>query len=85
VPSLSRFAKLGRASVLMMVTRLTKQGYEVELLPAFKNFPTDDAVADTVRMNDELAAFIRRSPEQYYWVHKRFKTRPPGEASVYQL
>jgi KDO2-lipid IV(A) lauroyltransferase len=85
VPSLSRFAKLGRAPVLMMVTRLTPHGYEIELLPAFKNFPNQDAVADTVRMNEELADAIKRSPSQYYWVHKRFKTRPPGEPPVYQL
>jgi KDO2-lipid IV(A) lauroyltransferase len=69
----------------MMVTRLTPHGYEIELLPAFKNFPNQDAVADTVRMNEELADAIKRSPSQYYWVHKRFKTRPPGEPPVYQL
>jgi len=39
--------------------------------------------ADTARMNAELQAWIDTMPEQYYWVHKRFKTRPPGEPSVY--
>ena len=45
--------------------------------------PTDDAEADTARMNRELQAVIDTMPEQYYWVHKRFKTRPEGEPSVY--
>ena len=44
---------------------------------------TDDAEADTARMNRELQAVIDTMPEQYYWVHKRFKTRPDGEPSVY--
>jgi KDO2-lipid IV(A) lauroyltransferase len=84
VPSLSRFARLGRAPVLMMVTRMTPQGYTLELSDAWDDFPTDDVMADTQRMNNELEAAIRRSPAQYYWVHKRFKTRPEGEADVYK-
>jgi KDO2-lipid IV(A) lauroyltransferase len=84
VPSLSRFAKLGRAKVMTAVTRMTPNGYDIELQPAWENFPTDDVVADTLRMNDELAKAIERSPAQYYWVHKRFKTRPEGQASVYK-
>jgi KDO2-lipid IV(A) lauroyltransferase len=84
VPSLSRFARLGRAKVMTAVTRMTPQGYEIELQAAWDNFPTDDVAADTLRMNDVLAKAIERSPAQYYWVHKRFKTRPEGEASVYK-
>jgi KDO2-lipid IV(A) lauroyltransferase len=47
------------------------------------NYPTDDPEADTAAMNLYLESFIRRAPEQYYWVHKRFKTRPEGEPSFY--
>lgn len=83
IPSLSRFAKLGRAKVIGMYTRLTPAGYEVTISPAWQNFPTDDVVADTTRQNRELEAQIRTMVPQYYWVHKRFKTRPEGEASVY--
>jgi KDO2-lipid IV(A) lauroyltransferase len=83
VPSLSRFARLGRAQVVPMVTRLTPQGYEVRLLPAWPDFPTADAAADTALMNHRLQGYIDAMPEQYYWVHKRFKTRPEGEACVY--
>lgn len=83
VPSLSRFARLGRAKVLTMVTTLTPEGYVAELSPAWPDFPTEDLEADTARMNRELQAWIDRDPAQYYWVHKRFKTRPEGEPSVY--
>ncbi len=47
------------------------------------DFPSEDAEADTARMNRELQALIDTMPEQYYWVHKRFKTRPEGEPGVY--
>ena len=84
VPSLSRFARLGRAKVVPVVTRMTATGYDVEVMPAWDNFPSDDAVADTARMNAQLQSYIDTLPAQYYWVHKRFKDRPPGEADVYQ-
>ncbi len=84
VPSLSRFARLGRAKVLGMYTRLTPMGYVAELSPVWEHFPTDDVEADTARMNRELQGYIDTMPGQYYWVHKRFKTRPEGENAVYQ-
>jgi len=84
VPSLSRFARLGRAQVLTLVTRMTAEGYEIELEEAWREFPSDDLRADTLRMNELLEKAVRRSPSQYYWVHKRFKTRPEGEKSVYK-
>jgi len=83
VPSLSRFARLGRAKVVPVITRLTASGYTVEILPAWTDFPSSDAVADTVRMNVCLQTYIDAMPPQYYWVHKRFKDRPDGAASVY--
>lgn len=83
VPSLSRFAKLGRAKVVPVVTRLTRRGYEVKIMPAWQDFPSDDVVADTALMNLRLQAFINTMPDQYFWVHKRFKDRPPGMPAVY--
>jgi KDO2-lipid IV(A) lauroyltransferase len=83
VPSLARFARLGAAKVVPLLTRLTPEGYEVRVLPAWRDFPTGDITADTARMNRELQGYIDAMPAQYYWVHKRFKTRPPGEAPVY--
>ena len=84
VPSLSRFARLGRAKVVPVVTRLTPHGYEVQVLPAWSGFPTDDLWSDTALMNARLKTYIDAMPEQYYWVHKRFKDRPPGETDVYE-
>lgn len=83
VPSLSRFARLGRAKVIGMVTRLVPGGYVVEISPAWPGYPTDDLQDDTAEMNRRLEQWIAPEPGQYYWVHKRFKTRPVGEKSVY--
>jgi phosphonopyruvate decarboxylase len=49
----------------------------------WEHFPTDDAYADTVALNRWIEQEIRRNPAQYLWVHRRFKTRPPGEPSLY--
>jgi KDO2-lipid IV(A) lauroyltransferase len=61
-------------------------GYVVRFGEPFDDLPTDDAVADTARLNRWIEAEIRRSPArtaQYLWAHRRFKTRPPGEPSLY--
>jgi Kdo2-lipid IVA lauroyltransferase/acyltransferase len=83
VPSLSRFARLGRAKVVPVVVRLTPSGYELQVMESWQAFPSGDAEADTALMNKRLEGYIDEMPSQYYWVHKRFKTRPPGEAGVY--
>jgi KDO2-lipid IV(A) lauroyltransferase len=83
IPSLSRFARLGKARVVPVISRLTATGYDIEVLPAWQNFPSDDAVADTALMNERLQGYIDTMPSQYYWVHRRFKTRPEGEPPVY--
>jgi KDO2-lipid IV(A) lauroyltransferase len=59
------------------------QGYRVRFLDPLPDYPSDDAVADTLRMNQWIEQEVRRMPEQYLWVHKRFKTRPPGEPPLY--
>ena len=81
--SLPRFARLGRAKVVPLYTRMTDTGYETTIGQAWADYPSGDVEADTALMNQRLQAEIDRMPEQYYWVHRRFKTRPPGEASVY--
>lgn len=83
VPSLSRFARLGRARVVPVLTRLDAHGYEVRVLEPWEGFPSGDLVADTARMNRELEAYIAPDPAQYYWVHKRFKDRPEGQTPPY--
>lgn len=83
VPSLSRLARVAGARVVPVVTRMTPTGYTLEVHAPLDHFPTEDLVADTTRMNDLLADCIRTMPEQYHWVHRRFKTRPEGEPGVY--
>lgn len=83
VTSLSRFARLGRAKVVPLITCMTPSGYEVRVLDAWTGFPTGDVEADTALMNERLQVYIDTMPSQYYWVHKRFKTRPAGMPPVY--
>ena len=85
ITGLSRLARAAGATVLFTVTRMLPegQGYVVEVGDPWPDFPTKDAEADTRRMNESLEAIIRTMPEQYYWVHRRFKTRPEGEPSLY--
>lgn len=83
VPSLSRFARLTRAKIVPVLTRMTCRGYEVEILPAWTDVPSGDLLADTVLMNERLEAYIQTMPAQYYWVHKRFKDQPEGVAPPY--
>lgn len=82
-PSLARFARMGRARVVPVITRLTPQGYDIEVQPPWTDVPSGDDVADTALMNLRLQAWIDRMPEQYWWVAKRFKLRPPGEPAIY--
>jgi len=60
-------------------------GYTLEIMPPLENFPTQDDIADVTRINQELEKAISRKPEQYMWLHRRFKTRPnPDDASLYK-
>ena len=83
VPSLSRFARLSKAAVVPVISRITLTGYDVEVLEAWENFPTDDIQADTAHMNQRLQGYINAMPDQYYWVHKRFKDQPIGMTPPY--
>lgn len=85
VPGLSRIAKLAGAKVLPCVTRMLPggAGYVLRIEPPWQDFPTEDPVADTRRMNAYIESVALEMPEQYLWMHKRFKTRAPGEAGFY--
>ncbi len=83
ITGLSRVARVTGAVVVPCITRQENGGYVTRFYPAWENYPTDDVEADTRRMNAFLEDRIREMPEQYFWVHKRFKTRPQGEASLY--
>ena len=59
------------------------KGYRLVILPALQDFPTDDIEKDSARINRAIEDMVYANPEQYGWVHKRFKHRPPGEAPIY--
>ncbi len=81
----SRMARLLGMAVQPVVAEMLPggRGYRVRFFEPLADFPTTDAEADTARMNLWIEARIRENPAQYLWVHKRFKTRPLGEAPLY--
>jgi Kdo2-lipid IVA lauroyltransferase/acyltransferase len=83
VTALSRLCEITGAKVVPMIARMTTDGYEVRCYPPWENFPSGDLAADARRMNAFIEERIREMPDQYFWVHKRFKTRPPGEPGFY--
>ncbi len=85
ITGVARLARLANARVVPAVTRQLPggQGYVMTFYPAWENFPTDDIAADTRRVNAFIEERVLEMPEQYYWLHKRFKTRPAGESRLY--
>jgi len=85
MPGLARIARVTGARVLPCVTRMLPDGagYVVSIEAPWSDFPTGDVEADTLRMNAYIERKVLEAPEQYYWMHKRFKTRPEGEARFY--
>ena len=84
VTALPRLAQLGRAKVVPVVSRQVGNGYEMRVYPAWEDYPSGDLEADVRRMNAFIEEQVRERPELYFWAHKRFKTRPPGEPSPYR-
>ena len=77
-------ARLSGAAVIPFFhKREPNGGYAIKLEAPLENFPSTDIAADTARINASIERMVREAPEQYLWVHKRFKTRPPGESSPY--
>lgn len=85
VSVLGRLATVSRAMIVPCFTRQLPggRGYEVLFRPALTEIPSGDALRDATRMNQIIEQWVEAMPEQYFWVHKRFKTRPGGERSVY--
>jgi KDO2-lipid IV(A) lauroyltransferase len=84
ITTLPRLAKLTGAAVIPVVTRQVGDGYVVKFYPEWKDYPSGDLEADVRRMNAFIEERVLEMPEQYFWAHKRFKTRPPGEPSPYR-
>ena len=80
----STLARLGNAAVVpFFPRRLRDSTYELTLLPAFEDFPSDDPVADTKRYIELLEQHVRSCPEQYFWVHRKFKDLPSEYPDYY--
>ena len=80
-----RLAAMADAKVVPLTVKILPKGagYEIQFHPAWENYPTGDLVADTHRMNEFIEQRVREMPEQYFWLHKRFKTRPKGSGKLY--
>ncbi len=80
-----RLAQLTGCAVIPMFPRYDRQSrkYVVTLYPRLEGFPTGDPVTDLARINALLEQHVRMAPEQYWWIHRRFKTRPEGEPPFY--
>ncbi|MBS0515360.1 MAG: LpxL/LpxP family Kdo(2)-lipid IV(A) lauroyl/palmitoleoyl acyltransferase [Proteobacteria bacterium] len=78
-------ARLSGAAVVPFFHRRLPdgRGYQLRLEAPLENFPGADAIADTARVNAQIERMVREAPEQYLWVHKRFKSRPPAEPPLY--
>jgi KDO2-lipid IV(A) lauroyltransferase len=83
VTGLSRLTRLTGAAVVPCITRMHDAGYVVEIGTPWTDYPGECIEADTQRMNAFIEDAIRRMPEQYFWLHRRFKTRPHGEKRPY--
>jgi KDO2-lipid IV(A) lauroyltransferase len=85
VATLGRIARLADAVVVPTFARFLPdgRGLEVYFDPPLADFPSGDQTVDTARMNQVIEARLRDMPAQYFWVHRRFKTRPEGEPPIY--
>lgn len=83
ITGLSRLAKAADAVALPCYPRREADGYTLVIEPPLADFPSDDVVADAARMNAVIESQVLEQPDQYFWLHKRFKTRPEGEAGFY--
>jgi KDO2-lipid IV(A) lauroyltransferase len=79
--STHQLARLSGAAVIAYGhERRADGGYTLRLSPAFEAFPSEDAIADTARVMAAIEGMARRAPEQYLWIHRRFKRQPDGQS-----
>jgi KDO2-lipid IV(A) lauroyltransferase len=81
----ARIAASTGANVIPAVARYLPgyKGWSVTFYPPWEDFPGTDITAATRRMNAFIEARVREAPAEYFWTHKRFKTRPPGLPDLY--
>jgi KDO2-lipid IV(A) lauroyltransferase len=85
ISATSRLARFNASPVVFMSNfrDLGTLTWSVHFSPAIRDYPSDDNTADAARMNAIIEEEVRKHPDQYLWMHRRFKTRPPGESSFY--
>ncbi len=86
VTATSKFARLGKALVVPFTQerQADGSGYRLVIHPPLTDFPGESDEVDCLRINQWVEASVRECPEQYLWTHRRFKSRPPGEAKLYE-
>ncbi|WP_404341019.1 LpxL/LpxP family Kdo(2)-lipid IV(A) lauroyl/palmitoleoyl acyltransferase [Pseudoalteromonas mariniglutinosa] len=78
------FAASKHCETASLISRRDEQGqYHLEILPALEDFPSGDNLADVTRVNQRIEQAVNAAPEQYMWLHRRFKTRPDEHAPSY--
>lgn len=81
----SRLARLSGAAVVpfFAIRKPDGKGYDLNILPALEDFPSEDPAQDAIKINQIIEAQVRKAPEQYLWVHRRFNSRPDGRSDFY--
>ena len=77
------FANAANCETVFLLPLRTKHGYKIKVLPGLENFPSGDDNYDVSRVNEMIETMVNEAPEQYLWMHRRFRSRPEGELPFY--
>lgn len=78
-------ANRANCETVFIISKKTEEGYVVKFTPGLKDFPSGDDIKDMTAVNKQIEAMIMEGPEQYLWMHKRYKTRPDEkDKSLYE-
>lgn len=86
ITATTKFASFNNSRVVFMshYRKEDNSGYHLYFSEPLQDYPTGDDVQDVARINGYIESAIRKAPDQYIWLHRRFKTRPPGEPDLYK-